>query len=71
MGAVTHHGDEGFPENQDQPYGTEYKGAGEPEADALVWSEAAGRPALPEAQGQGADTLQAARRRTRQRRAKG
>ena len=40
-------------------------------ADTPMWSEAAGWPALPKAEGQGADTLQAARRGTRQQRTKG
>jgi len=69
VGTVTHPSmDRGSPENEDQPHGTEYQRASEPATDAPVWSEAAGRLALPEAQSQGPDTLQAARRGTRQRR---
>jgi hypothetical protein len=52
-------------------YGTEYERAGEPETDAPVWSEAAGRLALPETQSQGAEPVSTARRGTRQRRTKG
>jgi len=58
----------GYPETQDQPYGTEHERARQPATDTPVWSEAAGWPALPEAEGEGADTVQAARRRSRQRR---
>jgi hypothetical protein len=67
VGAVPRPSHGASPENQDQPYGTEHERAGEPAADAPVWSEEAGRPALPEAESQRADTLSAARRRTRQR----
>jgi hypothetical protein len=67
VGAVTHPRHGAYLENQDQPYGTEHTRAAEPAADAPVWSQEAGRPALPEAQGQGSEPLQAARRRTRQR----
>jgi hypothetical protein len=70
VGTVTHPGDGGYPENQDQPYGTEHERTAEPEADTPVWSQTTGRLALPEAKGQGADTLQASRRRSRQRRSK-
>ena len=58
------------PENEDQPYETEHERAGEPETDAPVWSQEAGRLALPETQSQGEEPVPAARRRTRQRRAK-
>ncbi len=51
VGTVTHPGHGGSPENQDQPYGTEYERAGEPAADAPVWSEAAGWLALSETKG--------------------
>ncbi len=71
VGAVTHPGHGGYPENQDQPYGTEHERAAQPEADTPVWSQAAGRLALPEAESEGPDTLSAARRRARQRRTKG
>ncbi len=68
VGTVTHPRHGGYPENQDQPYGTEHERAREPAAGTQVWSEEAGRLALPEAEGQGADTLSAARRGTGQRR---
>jgi hypothetical protein len=60
--------DRGSTENQDQPYGTEHTRAGEPATDTPVRSQAAGRLALPEAESEGPDTLQASRRCTRQRR---
>jgi hypothetical protein len=65
VGTVAHPGDGGSPEIQDQPYGTEYERAAQPAADTQVWSEAAGWPALPEAQSQGAQPVQAARRRSK------
>jgi hypothetical protein len=68
LGTVTHPSQGGLPEKQDQPYGSEHEGTGEPASDTSVWGEAAGWPALSETSGKGADTLQAARRRTRQRR---
>ena len=69
VGVVPHRTPEGGPpENQDQPYGTDDERAGEPATDTPVWSETAGRLALPEAEIQGSDTLSAARRGTRQRR---
>ena len=72
VGAVTRRSHEGaFPENQDQPYGTEHPKTQEPATDAPVWREEAGRLALSEASRQGADTLSAARRRSRQRRTQG
>jgi hypothetical protein len=71
VGAVTHPRHGGYPENRDQPYGTEYERAGEPAADTPVRSQEAGRPALPKAQSQGAEAVQAARRRSRQRAPKG
>lgn len=40
----------GSPENQDQPYGTEYERTGEPEAGTAVWGQEAGRLAVPEAE---------------------
>jgi hypothetical protein len=67
VGAVTHLSHGGFPENQGQPYGTEHEGTGEPEADTQVWSQEAGRLAVPEATGKGAEPVPAARRRTWQR----
>jgi hypothetical protein len=71
VGAVTHPGHvEAFQENRDQPYGTEHERAQEPSADPPMQSQEAGRPTLSEASGQGADTLSAAQRRTRQRRSK-
>jgi hypothetical protein len=72
VGAVTHTSrDGGSPENEDQPYGTEHERAGEPAADTPVWSQTTRWPAVPEAQSQGSQPVQAARRGTRQRRAKG
>jgi hypothetical protein len=72
VGAVTHTSrDRGSPENEDQPYGTEHERADEPAADTSVRREEVGRLAVPEASGQGADTLPATRRRSRQRRTKG
>jgi hypothetical protein len=68
VGTVTHPGHGGFPENQDQPYGTEHEGAAEPATDAPVWSEEAGRAALPEAESERSDQVPPSRRRTRQRR---
>jgi hypothetical protein len=68
VGTVTHPGHGGYPENQDQPYGTEHEGAREPATDTPVRGEAAGRLALPEGESQGPDTLSAAWRCTRQRR---
>ncbi len=70
VGSATHPRHGAYPENQDQPYGTEHERTAEPEADTPVWSQTTGRLALPEAEGQGADTLQASRRRSRQRRSK-
>jgi hypothetical protein len=71
-GAVTHTSREGaFPENEDQPYGTEYERARESATDASVRREAAGRLSVPEAEGPGADPLSAAWRRARQRRTEG
>ncbi len=60
VGAVTHPRHGAYPENKDQPYRTEHERAGEPEADAPVWSEEAGRLALPEAESQGPEPVQAA-----------
>jgi hypothetical protein len=72
VGPVSHRSREGtFPENQDQPYATEYERAREPATDTPVWSQEAGWPALPEAESSGAKSLSAARRGTRQRRTKG
>jgi hypothetical protein len=71
VGAVTHTSRGTCPENEDQPYGTVYERTGEPKADPPMRGKEAGRLALPEAESQGADTLSAARRRTRQRRTKG
>jgi hypothetical protein len=72
VGTVTHRSHQGAsPKNEDQPYGTEDQRAGEPATDTPVWSQEAGRLALPEAEGQGSDTLSASRRRSRQRRTKG
>ena|GEM_PF-410002 len=69
VGAVTHPSmDRGSPEREDQPYGTEYERAAEPATDTPVRGKEAGRPALPEAESQGSQPVQAARRRTRQRR---
>ena len=68
VGPVTHPGDGGYPENQDQPYGTEHERTREPAADAAVWSQEAGRLALSEAQSQGSQSVSTARRGTRQRR---
>ena len=69
VGVVTYPGeDEGSPENQDQPYGTEHARAAELATDTPVRSEEAGWPALSEAESQGAEPVQVARRRTRQRR---
>jgi hypothetical protein len=68
VGAVTHTSRGTCPENEDQPYGTEYERAAEPATDAPVWSKEAGRLALPEAESQGSQPVQAARRRSRQRR---
>jgi hypothetical protein len=68
VGAVTHPSmDRDSPEREDQPYGTEYERAAEPATDAPVRGKEAGWPALPEAQSQGAQPVQAARRRSRQR----
>jgi hypothetical protein len=68
VGAVTHPSRGSFQESGDQPYGTDYERAREPATDTPVWSQEAGRLALPEAKGQGPKPLQAARRRSRQRR---
>ncbi len=68
VGTVTHATHGGYPENQDQPYGTEHERTREPEAGTPVRGEATGQLALPEASSQGADTVQASRRCTRQRR---
>ncbi len=69
VGAVTHPSmDRGSPENQDQPYGTEYEGTRQPAADAPLRGEAAGWLALPEPQSQEPEPVQTARRRSRQRR---
>jgi hypothetical protein len=71
VGAVTHPRHGGYSETQDQPYGTENARAVEPKADTPVWSQEAGRLALPEASGQGPEPVQGARWRTRKRRTKG
>jgi hypothetical protein len=62
VGTVTHARHGGYPENQDQPYGTEHEGAGESSADTPMRGEATGKLALLETQSEGADTLSAARR---------
>ncbi len=62
---------QGPPGTQDQPYETEHERAGEPEADTAVRREETGWTALTEAEGQGEDTVQAARRCSRQRGPKG
>jgi hypothetical protein len=68
VGAVTHPRHGAYPENQDQPYGTEHERAQEPAVDTPVRSKEAGRLALPEAQSQGPEPVPPSRRRTRQRR---
>ena len=70
VGTVTHPRHGAYLDNQDQPYATEHERAREPATDIPVRSQAAGRLALPEAESQGAESVQAARRRTRQRRTK-
>ncbi len=57
----------GSPENEDQPYGTEHQRAGEPATDTPVRREEARWPALSEAESQGPEPVQAARRGSRQR----
>lgn len=72
VGTVTHQSHGGtLPETLDQTYGTEHERTRQPATDAPACSQEAGRPALPEAQCQGAELVQAARRRSRQRRTKG
>ena len=62
VGTVTHRSHEGaFPENQDQPYGTEHERTREPAADAPVRSQEAGWPTLSEAESQGSQSVSAAR----------
>ncbi len=60
VGAVTHPRYGGYPETQDQPYGTEHERAQEPAVDTPVRSKEAGRLALPEAESQGPEPVQAA-----------
>ena len=49
VGTITHQSHEGtFPENEDQPYGTEDEGAAELATDTPVRGQEAGRLALPE-----------------------